>query len=71
MTSPTIQELDQSIQEITEYHDRLHSEVTLMANKLRMPKEKIESTVNQHSELTKLREILLKLTKQRNLLGKS
>ena len=66
MQSPTEKELEESIKELTEYKNRLEQEVVTISNKLKMPQEKINSIINSHSELNKIKTILFKLNKQKD-----
>ena len=65
MQSPTVDELEESIKELTDYKNRLEKEVVTISNKLRMPQKKINSIINSHSELNKIKTILSKLNKQK------
>ena len=65
MQSPTEEELEESIKELTEYKNRLEKEVVTISNKLKMPQEKIHSIISSHSELNKIKIILSKLNKQK------
>ena len=65
MQSPTEEELEKSIKELTEYKNRLEKEVTTISNKLKMPQKKINSIIKSHSELNQLKIILSKLNKQK------
>ena len=65
MHSPTEEELEESIKELTEYKNRLEKEVVTISNKLKMPQKKIESIINSHSELNQIKIILSKLNKQK------
>ena len=65
MQSPTEEELEESIKELTEYKNRLEKEVVTISNKLKMPQRKINSIVNSHSELNTIKKILFKLSKQK------
>ena len=69
MQSPTEEELEESIKELTEYKNRLEKEVTTISNKLKMPQQKINSIINSHSELNKIKTILSKLNKQKENLA--
>ena len=42
MQSPTEEELEESIKELTEYKNRLEKEVVTISNKLKMPQNKIK-----------------------------
>ena len=65
MQSPTKEELEESIKELTEYKNRLEKEVVTISNKLKMPKEKIKAIIKSHSELNQIKIILSKLNKQK------
>ena len=65
MQSPTVEELEESIKELTEYKNRLEKEVVTISNKLKMPKEKINAIIKSHSELNQIKIILSILNKQK------
>ena len=65
MQSPTEGELEESIKELTDYKNRLEKEVVTISNKLKMPQRKVNSIINSHSELNKIKTILFKLNKQK------
>ena len=65
MQSPTEEELEESIKELTEYKNRLEKEVVTISNKLKMPQEKIKAIIESHSELNQIKIILSKLNKQK------
>ena len=65
MQSPTKEELEESIKELTEYKNRLEKEVVSISNKLKMPQKKLNSIINSHSELNQIKIILSKLNKQK------
>ena len=65
MQSPTEEELEESIKELTEYKNRLEKEVVTISNKLKMPQKKINAIIKSHSELTQIKIILSKLNKQK------
>ncbi len=71
MQSPTEEELEKSIKELTEYKNRLEKEVITISNKLKMPKEKINAIIKSHSELNQIKIILSKLIKQKKNLTSS
>ena len=70
MPEPTLQELNESIKEVSDYRDRLHGEVLKVAQKLKMNQRKIDSTLETHIELQYAEEILSKLITQRDLISK-
>ena len=65
MQSPTEEELEESIKELTEYKNRLEKEVLTISNKLKMPQKKINAIIKSHSELNQIKIILCKLNKQK------
>ena len=65
MQSPTEEELEESIKELTEYKIRLEKEVVTISNKLKMPQEKINAIIESNSELNQIKIILSKLNKQK------
>ena len=65
MKSPTEEEFEESIKELSEYKNRLEKEVVTISKKLKIPQRKIESIVNSHQELNKIKIILSKLYKQK------
>ncbi len=71
MQSPTEEELEESIKELTDYKNRLEKEVVTISNKLKMPQEKINSIIKSHSELNQIKIILSKLNKQKKNLTSS
>ena len=71
MQSPTEEELEESIKELTEYKNRLEKEVVTISNNLKMPQKRINSIINSHSELNQIKIILSKLNKQKENLTSS
>ena len=65
MKSPTEEEFEESIKELSEYKNRLEKEVVTISQKLKMPQKKIKSIINSHQELNKIKTILSKLYKQK------
>ena len=65
MQSPTEEELEESIKELTEYKNRLEKEVVTISNKLKMPQKKINAIIKTHTELNQIKIILSKLNKQK------
>jgi len=66
MQSPTEEELEESIKELTDFKNRLEKEVVTISNKLKMPQKKINSIINSHAELNQIKKILSKLNNQKN-----
>ena len=71
MQSPTEEELEESIKELTEYKNRLEKEVVTISKKLKMPQEKINAIIKSHSELNQIKIILSKLNKQKKNVNSS
>ena len=65
MKSPTEEEFEESIKELSEYKNRLEKEVVTISKKLKMPHTKIKSIINSHQELNEIKKILAKLNKQK------
>ena len=65
MQSPTKEELEESIKNLSEYKNRLEEEVATISQKLKMPNTKIKSIINSHQELNQIEIILSKLNKQK------
>ena len=68
MQSPTEEELEESIRELTEYKNRLEKEVITISQKLKMPQEKIKSIINYHKEINEVKKVLSTLKKQKETL---
>ncbi len=66
MAEPTIEELDNSINALTSYKNRLKKEIIAISQKLQMPSKKIDATLKEHSELKKLETTIETLKIQRN-----
>ena len=65
MKSPTEEEFEESIKELSEYKNRLEKEVVTISQKLKMPQRKINSIINSHKELNQIKTIISKLDKQK------
>jgi len=65
MKSPTEEEFEESIKELSEYKNRLEKEVVIISQKLKIPQSKIKSIINSHQELNQIKTILSKLYKQK------
>ena len=64
MSDPTQEELKESIKQLSDYRDRLRTEVVSISQKLKMSPQKIISIINSHKELNQLQGILSKLNSQ-------
>ena len=71
MPSPTEEELEESIKELSEYKNRLEEEVVTISQKLKMPNKKIKSIINSNQELNQIKIILSKLNKQKENITKN
>jgi len=58
---PTAVELQESIDQLTEYRDRLRQDVVALGQKLRLPQKKIDTSVAEHPELLRIEEVLSQL----------
>ena len=65
MQSPTEEELEEAIKELSEYKNRLEKEVVSVSNRLKMPQKKINSIIDSHSELNQIKIIISRLNKQK------
>ena len=65
--APTVEELQESIDELSAYRDRLYKDVVALGQKLRLPQKKIDATVKEHPELTRIDEVLNQLVQQKNI----
>ena len=57
-------EIESSIISLTEYRKRLTNEVLDLAKKLKMPKAKIQETLNNHTELKRINEAITRLSQE-------
>ncbi|EAU72888.1 hypothetical protein [Synechococcus sp. RS9916] len=64
--APTVQELQESIDELSAYRERLYNDVIGLGKKLRLSQKKIDATINEHPELTRIDEVLGQLKQQRD-----
>ena len=71
MADPTLQELQESIEELEAYRNRLRDDVIAMGKKLKLPQKRIDATVAEHAELQRLGEVLEQLLQQRDILSKA
>jgi len=69
MADPTLQELQESIEELEAYRSRLRDDVIAMGKKLKLPQKRIDATVAEHAELQRLDEVLEQLLKQRDTMA--
>ena len=63
---PSVEELQESIDELSAYRERLYNDVIGLGKKLRLSQKKIDATVSEHPELTRIDEILSQLKHQRD-----
>ena len=71
MADPTLQELQDSIEELEAYRNRLRDDVIAMGKNLKLPQKRIDATVAEHAELQRLGEVLEQLLQQRDILSKA
>lgn len=64
--APSIEELIETITELTAYRERLFDDVVGLGKKLRLSQKKIDATIKEHPELTRIDEILTQLKLQRD-----
>lgn len=64
--APSIEELQESINELSTYRERLYNDVLGLGKKLRLSQKKIDATLSEHPELTRIDEVLDQLKAQRN-----
>ena len=69
MADPTLQELQDSIEELEAYRNRLREDVIAMGKKLKLPQKRIDATVAEHAELQRLEEVLGQLLQQRDIVA--
>ena len=63
---PSLEELQESIDELSAYRERLFQDVVGLGKKLRVSQKKIDATVAAHPELQRLDEVMSQLVAQRN-----
>ena len=64
MSDASTQELQESINELTAYCNRLREDVIGMGQKLKLPQKKIDATLADHPELQRIEGILSQLQEQ-------
>ena len=63
---PTTEELQESINELAAYRERLYQDVVGLGKKLRLSQKKIDATIADHAELQRLDEVMAQLVAQRD-----
>ena len=63
---PSLEELQESIDELSAYRERLFKDVVGLGKKLRLSQKKIDATIAEHPELQRLNEVMSQLVAQRN-----
>ena len=63
---PTLEELQESINELAAYRERLYQDVLGLGKKLRLSQKKIDATIADHPELQRLDEVMAQLVAQRD-----
>ena len=69
--APTVQELEESIDELSAYRERLYNDVIGLGKKLRLSQKKIDATINAHPELSRIDEVLSQLKQPRDFQAKN
>lgn len=64
MSDATPEELQQTIEDLKSYRDRLRNEIISIGKKLRMPQKKIDASLADHAELQQIEGILAQLVSQ-------
>ena len=64
MSEPNLDELNESIQLLITYRDRLQGEVTSIAKKLQMPQSRISSILKENLELNNINQTIMSLKYQ-------
>ncbi len=67
MSEPSTKELQDSIDELSAYRDRLIKEVNSIGQKLQMPEKKITSILKENTELVRIEKLLSKLIAQKEM----
>ena len=62
---PSLKELQESIDELATYRERLYQDVVNLGKKLRLSQKKIDATIAAHPELQRLDEIMVQLVNQK------
>ncbi len=62
---PSLKELQESIDELATYRERLYQDVVNLGQKLRLSQKKIDATIAAHPELQRLDEIMIQLVNQK------
>ena len=60
----SIDELQESIDELSAYRERLYNDVLGLGKKLRLSQKKIDAALSEHPELTRIDEVLDQLKAQ-------
>ena len=64
MSEATPEELQQTIDDLNTYRNRLRNEIISIGKKLRMPQKKIDASLADHAELQQIEGILAQLVSQ-------
>lgn len=64
--APSLEELIETIAELSAYRERLYEDVVGLGKKLRLSQKKIDATIKEHPELTRIDAILVQLKVQRD-----
>jgi hypothetical protein len=62
---PSLEELEETIEQLTAYRDRLVKDVIGMGQRLKLPQKQVDFTLAQHPELQRIEAILTQLESQK------
>tara|TARA_B100000700_G_scaffold331618_1_gene466150 strand:- start:8098 stop:8316 length:219 start_codon:yes stop_codon:yes gene_type:complete len=65
MCKSRLQELEETIKELSVYRERLKKEVTIISKKLRIPESKINKNIANNIELDKISLVIEKLLEEK------
>ncbi|WP_094555183.1 hypothetical protein [Synechococcus sp. 1G10] len=66
MSEPSLQELNDSIEVLAAYRDRLVADVTAMGQRLKLPQKQVDATLASNAELQRIEAVLTQLLSQRD-----
>ena len=65
MSEPSLEELTDSIQALSQYRDRLRKEVISISKKLRITQSQVNSLLDEHHDLNKIEDVIERLISQK------
>lgn len=66
MSAPNLKELNESIEMLSRYQDRLQKEIISISKKLQLAPQKINSNLESHPELIEIKKAMNQLMAQRD-----